>query len=576
MKINIVVFIILLSASFIQSQTIEKSIPFDGKFLITLDGGITYTESDFQESLTDYIIRGNFEYLLSLDDNLFVGFRGFAAAGSLKGGGTATHNLKRADNFRTRITMLGAGATLNYNLDNYVIPFISVGGTYLNFEPTLKDENGEVFVPSHRYTPHNFTAYGEAGIRFRVYDNFLVSLSGGGHYFPDDNLDNVPNTISNGTAKDLFFTGTFGISLLIGGKADDDGDGILNKHDICPNTPVGILVDEYGCPLDTDKDGIPDYVDECPDSKPGIPVNDNGCMADGDGDGIPDNLDKCPYTPAGVEVDLSGCPLDSDKDGVPDYLDECPDTPSSELVNEFGCVIYLPDFETYPKSRMVIPVDQIITVGKNINVLAKSELAHIARYIGSSTHSHWAVVGHSDNKGDYMENRFLSLEWAKNVRSEIIDQGVDSTRISFTGFGPEFPIADNRTEDGRSQNRRIEIYPVEKIGQDAPKEKPKEIQKKPEPVPIKYGMVLPYNSIDEKSVTDKIFTDGRFFCVQHELLPNKVKADESAEQLRFGGFNSFVEEVSLTNTKGYFYNVRVGYFNSLTEAREAARLLSGN
>jgi hypothetical protein len=44
-------------------------------------------------------------------------------------------------------------------------------------------------------------------------------------------------------------------------------------------------------------------------------------------DGVADSYDKCPGTPIGVKVDQDGCPLDSDKDGVPDYLDKCPGTP---------------------------------------------------------------------------------------------------------------------------------------------------------------------------------------------------------------------------------------------------------
>jgi OOP family OmpA-OmpF porin len=59
--------------------------------------------------------------------------------------------------------------------------------------------------------------------------------------------------------------------------------------------------------------------------------------ADSDGDGVVDSKDKCPDTPRGVKVDSFGCPLDSDGDGVPDYLDKCPNTPKGVKVNEAGC-----------------------------------------------------------------------------------------------------------------------------------------------------------------------------------------------------------------------------------------------
>ena len=64
---------------------------------------------------------------------------------------------------------------------------------------------------------------------------------------------------------------------------------------------------------------------------------------DSDGDGVPDSLDKCPDTPIGVDVDESGCPIvaqidsDSDGDGVFDDVDECPDTPVGAIVDDRGC-----------------------------------------------------------------------------------------------------------------------------------------------------------------------------------------------------------------------------------------------
>lgn len=58
---------------------------------------------------------------------------------------------------------------------------------------------------------------------------------------------------------------------------------------------------------------------------------------DEDGDGVIDSKDKCPNTPKGVKVDSNGCALDSDGDGVPDYLDKCPGTPAGTVVDTDGC-----------------------------------------------------------------------------------------------------------------------------------------------------------------------------------------------------------------------------------------------
>lgn len=128
-----------------------------------------------------------------------------------------------------------------------------------------------------------------------------------------------------------------------GSKRDADKDGVLDKWDMCPETPFGVRVDSLGCPLDSDGDGVPDYLDECMATPPaayGL-IDEKGCPIDTDGDGVPDYLDECPGTPAAAygKVDEKGCALDSDGDGVPDYLDECPDTPAEAIghVDEKGC-----------------------------------------------------------------------------------------------------------------------------------------------------------------------------------------------------------------------------------------------
>lgn len=59
-------------------------------------------------------------------------------------------------------------------------------------------------------------------------------------------------------------------------------------------------------------------------------------FSDNDGDGVFDRFDDCPDTPAGVEVDSVGCPMDTDMDGVFDYMDEEPNTSSGATVDEKG------------------------------------------------------------------------------------------------------------------------------------------------------------------------------------------------------------------------------------------------
>jgi OmpA-OmpF porin, OOP family len=67
------------------------------------------------------------------------------------------------------------------------------------------------------------------------------------------------------------------------------------------------------------------------------------------------------------------------------------------------------------------------------------------------------VEGHTDNVGDAASNKRLSEARAKSVTAAIVASGVDAARVSAAGFGQEKPVADNRTEEGRAKNRRVEL-----------------------------------------------------------------------------------------------------------------------
>lgn len=68
-----------------------------------------------------------------------------------------------------------------------------------------------------------------------------------------------------------------------------------------------------------------------------------------------------------------------------------------------------------------------------------------------------AVEGHTDNVGDAVSNKTLSENRARSVTAAIVAAGVDPGRLSAAGFGQEKPVADNRTEEGRAKNRRVEL-----------------------------------------------------------------------------------------------------------------------
>jgi OOP family OmpA-OmpF porin len=67
------------------------------------------------------------------------------------------------------------------------------------------------------------------------------------------------------------------------------------------------------------------------------------------------------------------------------------------------------------------------------------------------------VAGHTDNVGTPEANQKLSEDRAKSVMAALVQRGIAADRLTAKGFGQTSPIADNRTEDGRAKNRRVEL-----------------------------------------------------------------------------------------------------------------------
>ncbi|WP_437881461.1 OmpA family protein [Pseudomonas sp. LRF_L74] len=67
------------------------------------------------------------------------------------------------------------------------------------------------------------------------------------------------------------------------------------------------------------------------------------------------------------------------------------------------------------------------------------------------------ILGHTDSTGSRAHNMDLSQRRAQSVANYLLAQGIDGSRVSTAGLGPDRPIASNADQAGRSQNRRVEI-----------------------------------------------------------------------------------------------------------------------
>lgn len=92
-------------------------------------------------------------------------------------------------------------------------------------------------------------------------------------------------------------------------------------------------------------------------------------------------------------------------------------------------------------------------------ILADSKplLAEVAGLMAHDASLRLSVVGHTDDAGNARANQQLSLRRAESVVAALVADGVEARRLRAEGRGADAPVADNRSADGRSQNRRVEL-----------------------------------------------------------------------------------------------------------------------
>ena len=93
---------------------------------------------------------------------------------------------------------------------------------------------------------------------------------------------------------------------------------------------------------------------------------------------------------------------------------------------------------------------------------SQEQLDNIANILKAYPTVHVKIGGYTDNTGDPSANMTLSAERAKNVMDALVSAGIDPSRLTSEGYGDQFPVGDNSTEEGRAKNRRIALRVTEK------------------------------------------------------------------------------------------------------------------
>jgi OOP family OmpA-OmpF porin len=357
------------------------------------------------------------------------------------------------------VFILGGRGSLVYNIApgqiarGKLVPFVLAGVGFQN----VASASGTGYTDIKKDTDFEF--HGGAGARY--YFNDIV------HLRLDARALGVPSTKAKGYTPEWEFM--VGVGFTLGGTEpaappppplvkDTDNDGIPDDKDKCP-TQAGPK-ENAGCPdKDTDGDGVVDRKDKCPD-KAGPPERDGCPDEDRDHDGIVDSKDKCPDDPEDKDgfEDADGCPdPDNDKDGIVDEKDKCPNDPETKngYQDEDGC----PD-------EVPAPVKKFTGVVKGINFrrnsadikassfpLLKEAVSAFKEYPTLRVE----ISGHTSDEGKREFNMKLSRKRAEAVKLFLVSAGIEEGRIGTKGYGPDKPIADNETKDGKEKNRRIEF-----------------------------------------------------------------------------------------------------------------------
>ena len=277
-------------------------------------------------------------------------------------------------------------------------PYLKLGGGYTSYKSEYAKEDGGVKLLAG------------GGINFWFTDHLGLNVQTGyNHGFQKDGTD--------------YFQHSAGIVIKFGAK-DTDKDGIPDKDDACPD--VAGPKEFNGCP-DTDGDGVPDKDDKCPDVAG--PAENGGCpWPDTDGDGVLDKDDQC-VNEAGPASN-NGCPEPNDDD--------------QKHLNQYAKTIL---FDT---GKASIKFESAEILSQIINVLKKFPK------------SRFRIEGHTDSTGKRAKNITLSQNRADAVKIYLIQGGIASDRLESIGYGPDKPIASNKTRKGRELNRRVEINLIKK------------------------------------------------------------------------------------------------------------------
>ena len=136
-------------------------------------------------------------------------------------------------------------------------------------------------------------------------------------------------------------------------------------------------------------------------------------------------------------------------DGVNDEIDQCPSV--AGIAGNNGCE------DLQPLLNKVSTALKFEIGQANIATKSLQALDTVIQIMTQYSQTSLTITGHTDNTGSRKINDRLSISRAKKVQSYLVKKGLAINRTSLLGMADTQPIADNKTKQGRAQNRRVDF-----------------------------------------------------------------------------------------------------------------------
>lgn len=305
-------------------------------------------------------------------------------------------------------------ANINFRKrQNVIQPYATAGAGMAEYQPTYTTTSGTT-TESHNI-PEVIIPIG-AGVKFNLTKGVNLDLGYTVTFVNSDNIDGYTRGVN-----DKYSYAHAGLEFALGNKNKPQ----LASHNIVADIEADYVgrYDNLKQELDAEKEKNRQMEDRF-----------NKALTDSDGDGVIDALDKCPGTPAGTAIDGSGCPLPERKPDVKVYITEEDKKVVADAIKnlefEFG--------KASIRDNSFASLTRVASLMINKNFSLK-------------------LAGHTDDVGSNASNTKLSKARAEAVKQFLVSRGVNASRIEATGYGEDQPIATNKTEAGRQQNRRVEF-----------------------------------------------------------------------------------------------------------------------